>query len=127
MHMRIKPGKLSCRLTAIVLMLFCSIAQPEKFTIQYVTASDEIFAEPHDIVLSPDGEQLYVADNGNDLRERWNVGIKAHALYERRPLEELVVIRHDSGRKALRNPTRDGCFPVLKGCGKCTHGLSPVK
>ena len=66
MHMRIKPGKLSCRLTAIVLMLFCSIAQPEKFTIQYVTGSDEIFAEPHDIVLSPDGEQLYVADNGND-------------------------------------------------------------
>lgn len=63
--MRIKPGKLSYRLTAIVLMLFCSTAQSEQFTIQYVTGSDEIFSEPHDIVLSPDGQRLYVADNGN--------------------------------------------------------------
>lgn len=29
-------------------------------------ASPEVFAEPRDIVLSPDGKLLYVADNGND-------------------------------------------------------------
>ena len=34
--------------------------------IGFVAASPGVYAEPHDIVLSPDGRHLYVADNGND-------------------------------------------------------------
>jgi YVTN family beta-propeller protein len=35
-----------------------------EFALMAVSAED--FGEPHDIVLSPDGTRLYVADNGND-------------------------------------------------------------
>lgn len=38
-------------------------AQPLIFALQ--AASAEIYSHPHDIVLSPDGALLYVADNGN--------------------------------------------------------------
>ncbi|MEN8174251.1 MAG: NHL repeat-containing protein [Pseudomonadota bacterium] len=34
--------------------------------ISFVNASPTVYAEPHDIVLSPVGQLLYVADNGND-------------------------------------------------------------
>jgi DNA-binding beta-propeller fold protein YncE len=43
------------------------IAQPAiALDIEFVTASRPIYAEPHDIVLAPDGQLLFVADNGND-------------------------------------------------------------
>ena len=35
------------------------------FELQFVAASPARYAEPHDLVLSPDGQHLYVADNGN--------------------------------------------------------------
>ena len=36
------------------------------FALEFVTASPQIYAEPHDLVLSPDGQHLYVSDNNND-------------------------------------------------------------
>ncbi len=33
---------------------------------ELLAASETVYAEPHDIVLSGDGRRLYVADNGND-------------------------------------------------------------
>ncbi len=33
----------------------------------FITASDASFSRPHDLVLSPDGGRLYVADMGNDV------------------------------------------------------------
>ena len=36
------------------------------FELVFVTASEQSYAEPHDIVLSPDQRYLYVADNNND-------------------------------------------------------------
>ncbi len=39
-------------------------AQPLDF--ELLAASAQSYAEPHDIVLSPDGALLFVADNGND-------------------------------------------------------------
>ena len=32
------------------------------FELEFVTASPQIYAEPHDLVLSPDRHSLYVAD-----------------------------------------------------------------
>ncbi len=42
------------------------IASAEGLAFVMRAASAETYAEPHDIVLSPDGSLLYVADNGND-------------------------------------------------------------
>lgn len=44
------------------------IAAPRAETLKFemVAASAETYAKPHDIVLSPDGKALYVADNDND-------------------------------------------------------------
>ncbi len=53
----------------IVLFLYTfsiAVVDAESLRYQMVAASPEIYAEPHDLVLSPDGKQLYVADNGND-------------------------------------------------------------
>jgi DNA-binding beta-propeller fold protein YncE len=36
------------------------------FELVYENASKREFSRPHDIILSPDGKYLYVADNGND-------------------------------------------------------------
>ena len=36
------------------------------FELEFVAASPQIYAEPHDLVLSPDRHSLYVADNGNN-------------------------------------------------------------
>jgi DNA-binding beta-propeller fold protein YncE len=45
----------------------CFIAVPAAaFDLAFVAASPPIYAKPHDLVLSPDGRHLYVADNGND-------------------------------------------------------------
>ncbi len=38
----------------------------EEISAVFARASDESFARPHDLVLSPDGRRLYVADVGND-------------------------------------------------------------
>ncbi len=49
-----------------LLLLSCgttSAADPLRFVLE--AASDTHYAHPHDIVLSPDGRALYVADNGN--------------------------------------------------------------
>ena len=46
-------------------MLFL-IEAPKAFELQFAAGSEQIFAEPHDLVLSPDGRHLYVADNSND-------------------------------------------------------------
>ena len=55
------------RLAATLLLLFTSgvtsAADPLRFALE--AASDTRYARPHDIVLSPDGRALYVADNGN--------------------------------------------------------------
>jgi DNA-binding beta-propeller fold protein YncE len=57
---------LTSRLRALfTLLLFCTSASTVAFNLSFVAASGEDFAEPHDIVLSPDGTQLYVADNKN--------------------------------------------------------------
>jgi YVTN family beta-propeller protein len=64
--MSIKLKNFPYLLTTFKLLLFAPFVLTEEFAIHYVTASEEIFSEPHDIVLSPDGQQLYVADNGND-------------------------------------------------------------
>ncbi len=50
----------------LLLLLWCgttSAADPLRFVLE--AASDTRYAHPHDIVLSPDGRALYVADNGN--------------------------------------------------------------
>lgn len=52
----------------IVIMWLAMVATEtaQALPLEMVAASDTSFAEPHDIVLSPDGTRLYVADNGND-------------------------------------------------------------
>ena len=50
-----------------ILMPWCliSAARAEPLTFELVAASAETYAQPHDIVLSPDGTALYVADNNH--------------------------------------------------------------
>ena len=36
------------------------------FELIYEATSDTVYAHPHDVLVSPDGKLLYVADNGND-------------------------------------------------------------
>ncbi|NKB60344.1 MAG: beta-propeller fold lactonase family protein [Alphaproteobacteria bacterium] len=50
----------------LVLAVFLLPFSAAAFDLEFVAASPEIYAEPHDLVLSPDGRYLYVADNGND-------------------------------------------------------------
>ena len=64
--MSIKPKIFLYLPYTLILLLFAPILLTEEIVIPYVTVSEEIFSEPHDIVLSPDGRQLFVADNGND-------------------------------------------------------------
>ena len=58
------------RLTVLpVLLIVWSIgvvARADSLTFEMVAASAETYAKPHDIVLSPTGTLLYVADNDND-------------------------------------------------------------
>ena len=44
----------------------CAAAEAAPPALEFVAASAETLSEPHDIVLSPDGSRLYVADNGKD-------------------------------------------------------------
>lgn len=41
------------------------VARADSLAFEMLAASAETYAEPHDIVLSPDGRLLYVADNAN--------------------------------------------------------------
>ena len=50
----------------IVLSTLLLTTQAFAFELVFVNASPQIYAEPHDLVLSPDGRSLYVADNGNN-------------------------------------------------------------
>ncbi len=43
-----------------------NVASADSLSFQMIAASGETYAKPHDIVLSPDGKLLYVADNDND-------------------------------------------------------------
>ncbi len=56
------------RIIVYVFIQFIFIAVTFADTVKYklVATSSENFAKPHDIVLSPDNNLLYVADNGND-------------------------------------------------------------
>ena len=40
--------------------------QAYAFDLTFVSASEQVYAHPHDLVLSADRRYLYVADNGND-------------------------------------------------------------
>lgn len=53
-------------LCASLVLLLISVSHARAFELEFEAASGEHFAEPHDIVLSPDGRYLYVSDNGND-------------------------------------------------------------
>lgn len=55
-----------CACTMMTLLTLLVAAQPAAaFDLEFVAASPQIYAEPHDVVLSPDGRRLYVADNNN--------------------------------------------------------------
>ena len=55
------------RLAAGALLALAAAANGEEpLRVELVAASSSPMAEPHDIVLSPDGARLYVADNRND-------------------------------------------------------------
>ena len=43
-----------------------AVASADSLTFEMRAASAETYAKPHDIVLSPDGNLLYVSDNDND-------------------------------------------------------------
>ena len=63
------PGSyvsLSFPLVFIALVGFSSLSLADNIIFKLVAVSEENFAQPHDIVLSPGGKFLYVADNGND-------------------------------------------------------------
>ena len=48
-------------------LLLVVLALPlHAFELVYETASSNDYAHPHDVLISPDGRLLYVADNGND-------------------------------------------------------------
>ena len=55
-------------LPTLIMALLCHIASTDAAPLHFelVAASAENLSEPHDIVLSPDGRYLFVADNGNN-------------------------------------------------------------
>lgn len=54
-------------LSLLGLLLCCvSVSQATKLKFELEASSSESYSHPHDIVLHPNGELLYVADNGND-------------------------------------------------------------
>lgn len=63
MNMRHALSGLAVLATSMLLAAGAT-AQPLRFTLAAASADD--LGQPHDIVLSPDGTRLYVADNGND-------------------------------------------------------------
>jgi len=58
------------KLVSIVVLAVCllpGLAGAQEVSAVFARASDESFSRPHDLVLSPDGRRLYVADVGNDV------------------------------------------------------------
>lgn len=56
-------------LHALIIAVLCQITSTgaaATLEFELMAASAENLSEPHDIVLSPDGQQLFVADNGNN-------------------------------------------------------------
>ncbi len=53
-----------CFLAGLLLVL--AAGPLAAFELVYEAASPSLYGKPHDLVLSPDGRQLYVADNEND-------------------------------------------------------------
>ncbi len=59
-----KPGPVIVYAALVALLgSFAASASAAQFTL--VQANTDQFGLPHDIVLSPDGSRLYVADNSN--------------------------------------------------------------
>ncbi len=60
----------SMRMGSTAVLLCAGLAMPatnaQAFELVYEAHSDQVFAQPHDISLSPDQRYLYVADNNND-------------------------------------------------------------
>ena len=75
---------------AAVAFISTPVALAESFTFKLEAARTESYAHPHDIVLSPDGKKLYVADNGNHRI----------AVLDVQTLEEIGIF----GRGEVREP-----------------------
>ncbi len=56
----------SIALLGLIAWSIATVASAERLEFEMLAASAETYAKPHDIVLSPDGKLLYVADNDND-------------------------------------------------------------
>ncbi|MDX1487552.1 MAG: NHL repeat-containing protein [Acidiferrobacterales bacterium] len=52
--------------TLLLAWSLSTVASADSLSFELVAASAETYAKPHDIVLSPNGKLLYVADNDND-------------------------------------------------------------
>ncbi len=76
-------AKVARRYALLLTLALLPISLPA-LELDFVTASAERFAKPHDIVLSPDGGRLYVADNGNDRI----------VVLDALSLEEVAVLAH---------------------------------
>jgi YVTN family beta-propeller protein len=61
-----KAPRLIVLLALLIAWSISAVARADSVTFEMLAASAETYAKPHDIVLSPDGKLLYVADNDND-------------------------------------------------------------
>jgi DNA-binding beta-propeller fold protein YncE len=53
-------------LLSLVAFLLIAATSAQAFEAEFVTSSDPILSNPHDVELSADGKLLYVSDLGND-------------------------------------------------------------
>ena len=53
-------------IVAVTLLSAITVSPAWALDLQFVGASPQVYAQPHDLTLSPDGRLLYVADNNND-------------------------------------------------------------
>ncbi len=58
-------ARVAC-LLAVVLAAFLAATPVAAFELEFVIASPQLYGKPHDLVLSPAGDLLYVADNESD-------------------------------------------------------------
>ncbi len=78
---------LRLRILAALLIGCCliTVARADSLSFELIASSGETYAKPHDIVLSPDGKLLYVADNDNDRI----------AVLDAQSLKELGIFAQD--------------------------------